>query len=639
MRSYMILKALFNTKDYLPITFFMEQLEVSKRTVQSEFAYLKKVSDKHGYLIHIAYGKGYFIEVIDKVAFTQFLDSLTPDDIVTSGEQLISDVLSILLTSTTEYVVVSELSESLGISRSLLYSEMKTISNYLNSYNLKLIRKSHYGICIKGEARYVRQLMLDLYLRGDNQFKELTDEKVGQFEEYERLVEDCIRNNNLRIGYYEFQVLIGWLKIFIIFSANRQFSTSENNGVINPESDKVLRHFDIILLQLQERFKVIVTMQDIDEFNYFIQKSVQKNNRIDNHLSQKVFKNELLEFFSAVDVKNRTDYSKDHEFLEQITTHLLFLIDRIDQKITYKNPLLLELCIRYPMVFDIVLKFSTFLKTKFGYDISNDELGFIAVHFLNHTEKEKNKRINQYERIAVICTTGGGVSNLVRTQIMEIFPRVVVKAFSFWEEQDLATFKPDLIFSVVPLKRAPKVPTIYIKELLSNRDIKNIKQVLFLDNPPRSDNTQIDYSQDYLSLLKPNLFSVETIQNYDVLIKKMAEKMMSKGYADDNFQKNVVLREQYMSTVYNNGIAMPHPIEMKGKQSAIAVSVVKPELRVGKRVVRLVFMVCLAKEDFHFYSNISNGLFQLMQDNHKISDIYHKPDLQRIINIFKEMEG
>lgn len=114
---------------------------------------------------------------------------------------------------------------------------------------------------------------------------------------------------------------------------------------------------------------------------------------------------------------------------------------------------------------------------------------------------------------------------------------------------------------------------------------------------------------------------------------------MSKGYADDNFQKNVVLREQYMSTVYNNGIAMPHPIEMKGKQSAIAVSVVKPELRVGKRVVRLVFMVCLAKEDFHFYSNISNGLFQLMQDNHKISDIYHKPDLQRIINIFKEMEG
>lgn len=28
MRSYMILKALFNTKDYLPITFFMEQLEV-----------------------------------------------------------------------------------------------------------------------------------------------------------------------------------------------------------------------------------------------------------------------------------------------------------------------------------------------------------------------------------------------------------------------------------------------------------------------------------------------------------------------------------------------------------------------------------------------------------------------------------
>lgn len=639
MRSYLILKALANTKDYIPITFFMEQLQVSKRTIQNEFVYLKKVADLNGYMIRVSYGKGYFLEVFNQDKFNHFLEQMTVGEAITNKEQLISEILSCLLSTSQNYVTTSQLADLLGISRSSLSTEMETVSNYLGSYSLQLERKSHYGVRIIGDSKDIRRLMLDLYLKGDKPFKEIVDQCAGNFDEYERLVEDYIRLNQIRIGYYEFQMLIGWLKVFVLFSKRRVTVSKlmhQTSGLIDYEINQ--EQLEQVLLCLQEQFEISVTTVDVAEFRAFIQSNFQKKGQIKNRRELKSFKQDLIAFFTEMDLRNHTDYSQDKEFLEQITTHLSFLLDRIDQKIIYKNPLLLELCIRYPLVFDIVLKFSSFLQVKFGYEISNDELGFIAVHFLNHTEKEKNKRINQYERIAVICTTGGGVSNLIRTQILGIFPNANVKAFSFWEEVDLKEFQPNLVFSVVPLKQAPNVPTIYIKELLSNRDIKNIRQVLCNQKIEQRKSAPIDVSHDYLELLKPTLFSVETAKNYDELIKKMALKMITQGYGDDGFQKNVDQRERYMSTVYNHGVAMPHPIEMKGRKSAIAVAVVKPELNVGTHKVRLVFMVCLAKDDFHYYSGISNGLFQLMQDESKISDIYNTSELQNIINILKEME-
>lgn len=83
---------------------------------------------------------------------------------------------------------------------------------------------------------------------------------------------------------------------------------------------------------------------------------------------------------------------------------------------------------------------------------------------------------------------------------------------------------------------------------------------------------------------------------------------------------------------------MPHPIEMKGKASAIAVSIVKPEVREQGKIVRLVFMVCLAKQDFQYYSSISNSIFQLMQSEPRISQVYNDPTLSTLVATLKGLE-
>ncbi|WP_155286890.1 BglG family transcription antiterminator [Lacticaseibacillus zhaodongensis] len=640
MRTYQILKALAQSDAYMPLNYFVDDLKVSKRTVQSEMAFIKQSGRAHGYQLRNAYGKGYALEVTDKRLFDAFLKTFDKDEAVFNEEQLVIDILDILLTADHEYTTVAELAKAVGYSSALLYNKMQTVENFVGSYGVKLERRSHYGVRLVGSGRAIRKLMLEIYLKGSSQFKKLTDDRVGSFDEYDRIAEDCIREEHLRIGYYEFQVLMAWLRVLVIYA---KVFTTRTNG---PENILTIREHSVGLKKVLEavarNFQIELTTDVATEFDELVKQSIQSEKAAHSVVDKEQLKAKLITFFDAADVKNHTNYGQDEKFINALTVHLAFLLERIDKKITYKNPLLLELCVRYPMVFDLVLKFSKFLENEFGVQVSNDELGFIAVHFLNHVTSVENDQVRRYERIAVICTTGGGVSNLIRTQILGIFPQSIVQAFSFWEENDIADFDPDLIFSVVPLKQEPKVPTLYVKELLTNRDIENIKQVLFtdgLDNeePAKIDVTAHDIASDYLNLIKPGLFQVVRVGDYQQLITDMAQDMVDQGYGDTEFVQNVQKREEFMSTIYNNGIAMPHPIEMKGRSSAIAVSILKPQLQVGEKVVRLVFMVCLAKRDFQYYSSISNSIFQLMQSETKVSQVYNDPSLTSLVSTLKEI--
>ncbi|CAJ2236652.1 BglG family transcription antiterminator [Companilactobacillus paralimentarius] len=640
MRTYLILKALIDSSDYVTMAFFTSKLNVSKRTIQNELSYLKKEGEDNGYELQNTYGKGYSLKVVDVRNLNHFLNKLNSNESTDIQGHLINDELCILLsTGKRKYTSTSKLSDELGISSTSLYSKVNTISEYLNSYHLRLERKSHYGLRIVGNPSNIRKLMMDLYMHGENRFKELVDEKVGNYDEYERLVQDSIRNNKLKIGYYEFQIIMCWLRVIVFYKLFFDYKNDNDSTITDVKSDLIdFSKFGDVLLKLQHNFQFLLNIGDVTEFYHLVEHSTQKDG-IKSNINRKKLTSELLIFFKQIDRENHTDYSSDKFFLDNLVTHLEFLIARLDEKITYKNPLLLELCIKYSMIFDIVLKLSSFLKDRFGYETSNDELGLVAVHFLNHSEKERKNRINQYEKVAVICTNDGGISELVKTRFQSIFPKSEIRSFPFWDYSEVKSFHPKIIFSSVPLKENPDIPVIYIKELLSDKDLENIKRMLFLKDDSTSENKYSEHATQYLSLIKPDLFKITSADSYLNLINDMSKEMIKKGYAYKNFDKDVALRERYMSTVYKNGIAIPHPIEMDGKESAISLYIVNPKLVENSKDIKLVFMICLTKKDSSYYRSISNGLFQLMQNEVKINELYKKADLNITRSILRELGG
>jgi lichenan operon transcriptional antiterminator len=628
MRPYQIMCALLDATGYVSVTFLMDQLGVSKRTVQNEIAYLRKSGKSHGFILHNIYAKGYFLEIADQTAVENFTKGLNSNEAVVDEEHLVIDMIGELLLAPGAFLSAQSVADTLQVSKSLIFSKIQTVADYLNAYHLTLERKSHYGIRIRGNQAAIRQLMLALYMRSDNHFKAEADKRLGDFSKYQRLVEVTIQKYNLRVGYYEFQMLMTWLKVMVI---------SEQLGPHQTLSQGVpmTTAFDDVFQAVLEDFALAPDIQAQVEFQQLVQKLVQPSSKPDIKVDRQSLEETLKTYFRQVDAEHQMDFSQDQDFLKQLTTHLMFLFDRLNQNISYKNPMLLELCIRYPMIFDIVLKFSSFLETQYHEIISLDELGFITVHFLNHVENERNKRLNRYDRVAVVCTTGGGVSNLIRTQILGLFPTSTVQTFSFWETADLKAFDPNLIFTVVPLDITVNVPTLYIKELLTRRDLANIKQILCLDDTPGAEAVTQAVTKDYVDLLHHDLFLVTQAVDYHAVIKTMAQQQIDNGYATDGFIEQVMQREDYMSTIFNNGLAMPHPIEMNAPKSGIGVAVITNDFQEAGRPVKIVFMVNLRKSDLDLYQNISSGLFQLMQSPEKIAQISRHQVFQEVCDVLR----
>ena len=70
-------------------------------------------------------------------------------------------------------------------------------------------------------------------------------------------------------------------------------------------------------------------------------------------------------------------------------------------------------------------------------------------------EKEKQGKLLSYNRIGIVCSSGGGSAYMIKIQIESLFPRAEVKTFSFLQQDELKTFQPDLILqSCLYLKKS-----------------------------------------------------------------------------------------------------------------------------------------------------------------------------------------
>ena len=199
------------------------------------------------------------------------------------------------------------------------------------------------------------------------------------------------------------------------------------------------------------------------------------------------------------------------------------LIDRFYQKISYKNTLLNEISIRYPRVFNIAISFSNMLEEKYGVIVSHDETAFIATHFAAHFEREKQMKIHRFNRVAVVCSSGGGSAFMIKMQIKSLFPNEDVESFSFLEMDTLRMFNPDIIFTIMPLSEDFEVPIIYIHELLDDEDLLKIRQLMEHDQV--NSVALGEFPSIVNTLFSKDFFEIGKSNSYEELLRRMALKI------------------------------------------------------------------------------------------------------------------
>ena len=594
MRMYLIMKDFINSNIYLSLDYFVQKYDVSKRTIQNDLSYLMRISPRKGFTFHNKRGSGYLLEITNEELFKDFMESLN-EGIYFQVKERPAQILAYLAIQT-GYISMNNIADTFQVSKTVIKHDMNDVENLAKNYHFELERKTHYGILLRYELTSFKKYLV-------------------------------------KINYNELLNVIEYLKI-VIYIAHRQDEQKEE--FIFDKNNEIHRIVEFLVGILEKKYAIGLSKKSIEEILKVLQKNIKREigsiSSFTNYL-----KEDIEEFIKQIDEKYDTKFLEDEDFKKMLLTHVSLLIDRLHNKISYQNPLANELNITYPMMFNIALQFCSMLHEKYNVEVTFDEIGFVAMHFASHMEKEKQGKLLSYNRIGIVCSSGGGSAYMIKIQIESLFPQAEVQTFSFLQQDELKTFQPDLIFTIMPLSQEIKAPIIYIKELLDDRDLVKIKQILQCEE--YDPYTLIQDNPMYYSFFSKDFFKFIEADSYENIIRMMGQELEEKGYGKKGYTDLIFERESYVSTIYTNGVCIPHPLETDALKNMISVAILKKPFVQNGKEIKIVFMICLKKDQVEIYKVITKKLYRLMQKSNYVEMLTKVDSFEEMMNLMKEIGG
>lgn len=610
MKIYSLLSVLKNQNDYVGKEALCKSLGISQSSLRTWIGEANSIGTKNGFNIRFDKGKGYYLNIENEELFNIFLskkDSPFFSESM-SKDQRIQTIL-FLLFQTNDYISYEKISGILNVSKSTIIRDVRSVDEILKSDDLSLNKKAHFGIKIEGNEKRYRESFSKHVLQNNLFFKPIEgiDQIVNKNElsELRSLIKSSLGERNMFLSDTAFENIVTHLEVLIYRARRNNFIENTNKYEID---DNFYKAASTTTKWIEREYHVSIPESETEFLAAQISGKIVSDSINSNEKKQ--LEVEIRKILSEIDEEFLTETKEDEELVSALVMHVFPLLNRMYHNISLNNPLIDEVYSAYANVFLLAIKFSDHIKKTFGFDISKDEVGYIALHFAAHFERKKNKAIERFKKITVICTSGGGSAQLIKLKLQTLFPKATVTTTS----QSAMESEPDadLILSSVPIDQDCKVPIIYIKELLDEDEIRRIEEIL-VEN---AENTRNEYIvEDVSSLISKDLFYINPKgKDYFDVLRFMCDDAARKGYAVNSFYSSVEEREKRFETIYKNGIAGPHPMAFDAYKDSVSVSLFDPPLKYKDREINIIFLINLKKGHLSLHKKMSGVIFKIIED-------------------------
>ncbi|EQF22825.1 PRD domain protein [Clostridioides difficile CD160] len=607
MRERIILETLKNSSGYLNIDYFADKLGVSTRTIRNEIKKIETIKECNGFKLEYKSKLGYILNIKDQDKFEHYLKNL-PSDLVENPEQRLESIIVELLINE-GYKTIEQLSKKFLVSSSQIKNDLKKVDEKIKDTELKLERKAHYGIKIEGSVKEIQSILVESYFKGNRNITEYRNKFIDNFklDNIRSTIKNVLNEHNLEVNLTELEEILAQIIILYIRVSMR---------VVRDINDLDLYTEDLIIDDLLDKIFKDKKYNLTHDEKYYLKQLIKLRTKDKKATIKNIDKNKLqdimYEFFRDIDKKYDSNFLEDKEFLNLFYLHIACLIERIKKNHKIINPFSVKISQQYPTVFNLSIQFSKIIENEYHIKISQDEIGFIATHIAVPFEKREEANFNKKYKIAIICSSGGGSAFLINLRLKEIFPNADIKNFSLLEEKAVVEFAPDLIFSITNLLFEINTPVILINEILDELDYLDIKEsIRFAEHIGNISSPK----QYILGLFDKNHFRcIKDKFKYKDILDSMSQCIVDEGACSPTYPKDVWERESYLSTIYTNGVAIPHPIEMTGNKNIISVALIQTDISYENRVPKIIFMISLIKGNLELHKQISKYLSKIMTD-------------------------
>lgn len=456
-----------------------EQLNVSLRTVKNDLKIIQAWLKQYGDFYRAKPRIGVWIEAdkTQRAFLRRALVNKDTDIASTPTERLQQMVL--LLTVSDNFITTQQIENKLDISKNTVITDLDKVESFLKSFQLRLERKNYYGYRIQGSELNIRSAleavlnqMVSYYETPAliskntlNDVRQLNFATVPEIQTVLNTVIDQLELNNYQ-GYTDFD--LNDVLTMVVRLAISTMRLSMNHPINSYKPLKQTKR-DVTMLPYQ-LFVGVMHHYDFsklqDEYTYLLR---GVNPRFDDQ-NIAILTKSIIE-----DVSHQTDYTfnSDGQLQVNLFSHLLTKLSNKYKFTNEYNPFVEDLQQRHPKLFKAVFQALRDNISANPVVVSESFVAFVTLHFLVSLE---GKRSTKHARIIYVCSTGLGVTSLIKKEIERHMTNVEIAGFAsiMNVEDKIKTLKPDLLVSIFPIT-TNQLPVIQVNPLPSESDLKRIR--------------------------------------------------------------------------------------------------------------------------------------------------------------------
>lgn len=645
-RMKRILICFLNADGYLTSSYLAGQVECSEKTVRGD---IKKINSELSNLnarIISKKGSGYqFVcentdELSKKVA--NCIDgNLYNDELknpVTPEDRIRFIVKRLLYTS--NCVTIADFSKELYVSESTIKNDMRHVKEVFNKYNIR-ISKGATGLYATGHEINKRFCIADFLFQKseiDEQviINYMYNENVSSnklVKDIKKIILDILTKENMTISDYTLKKIA----IHIVIAINRikngqyiEFCSKRLHQLTNEEEFKTAKK---IIAFISKRYNMFFfSPEEIAYITmHLIGNRITKKNQItsdlDGLISDEIHKLSILVIEEVNNNIKGLDLIKDKELIYSLAIHLKQLLNRLDFQMNSSNPSLNTIKIKYPLAFEAGVLAAKRIMKETNFKVSDNEIGFLAMHFGAAIEKQRYQQLIKRKKIALVCASGTATSTLLLSKLSSVLePNYrLMGVYSFHQIDELLAQEPDIILTTVPLSENISIPVITISSILGDEDLHILQKDL--NNYHKGEKT-------LKQLMKKDLFFYDlNINNKEELLHYLTKEMIGAGYITHKVRDSILLRESLASTAIGNKVAIPHPINIEVNKSCICTAILNNKMNWDKdEKVVIVFIIVLESKYAPYFQDIFSELYSITSSYDSIADLRTKNNFDDFIN-------
>lgn len=482
IKNQQLLLLLSKKNDYITAEELSRELNISTKTV---YRLVKKVNSEVApeVLILSEKGRGYRLNYDLYIKSNQFLQNRFENQL--SPEQRRNEIMEKLLLYSPKEIPIYELYSEYYVGDSVVFNDELVISEILQKYQLKLIRKNR-TLSIVGSEINVRQAIKecsDIFNIID--LEELKHNQSLVFNHYDVVflldqIHKIEQNLNITIPY-PYNVNI-FSHLYILLNRMRRMRKQEFTKLTSYEKKIMAENMELYSISktLVEQISGYLhqKLPEIETYfiyQYLVSSRIEDTNQKKGHYSSEV---ELMTNFYIDEMEKRLHFSIDKQGLYiDLANHLKPMLNRLKTGIRIKNGLLEQIKLIYSDIFIEIKQVSNKISKKLQLPaINDDENGFLTLYFAKIIE---TRNVHRPIKTLIMCTTGIGTSELLKAKIIRNFSEIeVMDVVSSRNMQHLQEKYPDveLLISTVRIKESFVKHHLLVSAMFTIDDQKRLRQ-------------------------------------------------------------------------------------------------------------------------------------------------------------------